>query len=74
MSTKRRVTVIVLAAVLGMPLVGGCDNNSTCDAMTLSLTGADAGGKGGGKSKSKTGGKSKTKTGGGISNDDCDDD
>jgi hypothetical protein len=77
---KRRVLAVVLISTLGIPL-SACDPGDTCDAITLSVTGADAGGKGGGKGssgksgKSKSGtGKSKTTTNGGHSGgDDCDD-
>ena len=76
MNLKRRVLTLVLIPALAAPL-SACDRvspASTCDAITLSIAGTDAGGKGGGKSgKSKTG-KSKTTTNGGHgSGDDCDD-
>ena len=80
---KRRVFALVLIPALGAPL-SACDRVSpgdTCDAITLSITGTDAGGRGGGKGssgksgKSKSGSsKSKTSTGGGSHSDDCDDD
>ncbi len=68
MNLKRRVLALALIPVLGVPLAA-CDQPDTCDAISLSITGVDAGGKGGGKS-----GRSRTTTGGGShSDDDCDD-
>jgi uncharacterized membrane protein YgcG len=71
---KRRVLALALIPVLGVPLAA-CDRPDTCDAITLSITGVDAGGKGGGKGSSGKSGKSKSggKSGTSTSDDDCDD-
>ncbi len=79
MRFKQHVLAIFLLPVLGVPLAA-CDRPGTCDAMTLTVTGVDAGGRGGsgrssGGKSGKSSGKSKVTTGGGGSHsDDCDDD